>query len=107
MSKPLGELPINIIVRTTVTLAVLAAAGAAFPARAAPPACGFVGGGLPDPGQTQRCLADRYKAPTPKPPAGPAPAPATAPATAPAPAPSNAASSKAASPAASPPVQGS
>ena len=104
MSKPLGGLLINTIVRTTVALAVLAAAGAAVPARAAPPACGFVGGGLPDPGQTQRCLADRYKAPTPKPPAGSAPAPATAPA----PAPSNAASSKgAASPAASPPVQGS
>jgi hypothetical protein len=104
VSTPLGGLLTNIIVHTTAALAVLAAAGAAVPARAAQPACGFVGGGLPDPGQTQRCLADRYKAPAPKPAAGSA----TAPASAPAPAPSNAASSKAAAPSgASPPVQGS
>jgi hypothetical protein len=29
--------------------------------------CGVAAGGLPDPAQTRRCLADRFKAPKPKP----------------------------------------
>lgn len=102
MRMSIGGRLINTIVRTTAALALLAA-GAAVPARAAQPACGFVGGGLPDPAQTRQCLADRYKAPKPK----PAPPPAAPPASAPATAPSTAAASNAAPPAASPPVQGS
>jgi hypothetical protein len=51
--------------------------------------CGFVGGGLPDPAQTQRCLAERYKAPKPKPRGPPSNAPSSNAA------PSNAASSPA------------
>jgi hypothetical protein len=31
------------------------------------PPCGWSNGGLPDPAQTQRCLAERYKPPKPKP----------------------------------------
>jgi hypothetical protein len=30
--------------------------------------CGWKAGSLPDPADTQRCLAERYKAPKPKPP---------------------------------------
>jgi len=38
-----------------------------------PPACGLVGGSLADPADTQRCLADRFKAAKPKPARSPAP----------------------------------
>jgi hypothetical protein len=46
-------------------------------ARSSAPPCGWKGGALPDPADTQRCLAERYKAPKPKapdsaPPAQPA-----------------------------------
>lgn len=34
--------------------------------------CGWKGGSLPDPAETQRCLAARFKSPKPKPPAMPA-----------------------------------
>ena len=47
-----------------------------------PRACGFAGGAMADPAETQRCLAERYKAPKPKPSAPPTPstrAPATQP----------------------------
>ena len=42
-----------------------------------PRACGAVGGGLADPADTQRCLAERYKAPKPKPARTPAPSPSS------------------------------
>lgn len=35
------------------------------------PPCGVGAGGLPDPAQTQRCLAQRYQPPKPKPSASP------------------------------------
>jgi hypothetical protein len=38
-----------------------------------PPACGASGGALADPADTQRCLAERYKPPSPKPAASSAP----------------------------------
>ena len=69
------------IVKATVLTAILCAAPhLAFAedhhVSSAPP-CGWKGGSLPDPADTQRCLAERYKAPKPKPPshstdAGPA-----------------------------------
>jgi hypothetical protein len=37
--------------------------------------CGWKGGSLPDPADTQRCLAERYKAAKPKPPSHPTAAP--------------------------------
>jgi hypothetical protein len=42
--------------------------------RSSPPPCGWKGGSLPDPADTQRCLAERYKAPKPKVPDSPPPA---------------------------------
>jgi hypothetical protein len=36
-------------------------------AAASAPPCGVAAGGLPDPGQTQRCLAERYKPSKPQP----------------------------------------
>jgi hypothetical protein len=101
VSKPIGGLLFKTILGSATTLGLLVS-GAVGPARAAPPACGFVSGGLPDPAQTQRCLAERFKAPPPKPSPRPKPAPASAPA------PSNAESSSAPPPSATPPpAQGS
>ena len=64
------------IVRAALLTGVLVAGPcAAFaddhPARSSAPPCGWKGGSLPDPGDTQRCLADRYKAPKPKTPDSP------------------------------------
>jgi hypothetical protein len=59
------------IVKFTVVIAVLCAAPCLASAEnhgsgsAAP--CGWKAGSLPDPADTQRCLADRYKAPKPRP----------------------------------------
>jgi hypothetical protein len=87
--KPL----IDAVTGTIVALLVLAASptvsargGYHHSQAVAPPPCGFVVGALADPADTQRCLAERYKPPKPKPSAAPAP--------------SNAASSNAAPPAA-------
>ena len=44
-------------------------------ARSSAPPCGWKGGSLPDPADTQRCLAERYKAPKPKAPPSTAPQP--------------------------------
>jgi hypothetical protein len=59
----------TILGRTLLAALLFAAPGVATAAsdHAAPP-CGWSGGALPDPGQTQRCLASRYKPPKPKPP---------------------------------------
>ena len=65
---------------TTLIAVLCAAPGLAFAqdhhsSSAAP--CGWKGGSLPDPADTQRCLAERYKAAKPKPanqPAGARPA---------------------------------
>ena len=44
----------------------LAQAGTSPSEKSATP-CGWQGGAMSDPGQTQRCLAARFKAPKPKP----------------------------------------
>ncbi len=68
------------IVKVTILTAILCAAPyLAFAddhraASSAPP-CGWKGGSLPDPADTQRCLAERYKAPKPKAPEPTAPSP--------------------------------
>jgi hypothetical protein len=105
LSTPTGGLLFNTAIATTIALLLLfggeaASARGGYQAMAQSSApCGFVGGGLPDPAQTQRCLAERYKAPKSKPRSGSTPA---------APPPSNAASSDAAtSSAPPPPAQGS
>ena len=41
--------------------------------RSSAPPCGWKGGSLPDPADTQRCLAERYKSPKPKAPEPAAP----------------------------------
>ena len=62
----------NRLIGNAVVLLVLAAASATSArggyhhSQAAAPACGFVSGALADPADTQRCLAERYKAPKPK-----------------------------------------
>jgi hypothetical protein len=61
------------IVKAAILTAILCAAPhLAFAedhhAASSTPPCGWKGGSLPDPADTQRCLAERYKAPKPKPP---------------------------------------
>jgi hypothetical protein len=41
--------------------------------RSSAPPCGWKGGSLPDPAETQQCLAERYKTPKPKAPPPSAP----------------------------------
>ena len=68
-----------IVVKATILIAVLMTAPSLAIAddhqRSSTPPCGWKGGGLPDPADTQRCLAERYKAPKPKAPHSPPPAP--------------------------------
>ena len=59
-------------------LAASPAAALAHEHESAHPPCAASGGGLPDPAETRRCLAERYKSAKPK-----APPPASAPASAP------------------------
>jgi hypothetical protein len=68
------------IVKVTILTAILCATPyLAFAddrhALSSAPPCGSSGGGLPDPADTQRCLAERYKAPKPKTPPSSAPQP--------------------------------
>ena len=79
-------------IATFATLAMLMASSAVarggyHHAQSAGSPCGVGAGGLPDPAETQRCLAARYKPPKPKPsatPAAPAPSNAATPSTIPA-----------------------
>jgi hypothetical protein len=64
---------LNASVATAAVVTVLAPSPTAWArggyhheAAAAPP-CGASAGGLPDPAQTKRCLAERYKPPKPGP----------------------------------------
>ncbi len=49
-----------------------AARGGYHHEQSAAPPCAAAAGGLPDPAETQRCLAERFKPPRPKPSAAPA-----------------------------------
>lgn len=53
---------------------VAAASGRSEAQALSPSACGVAGGSLADPSDTQRCLAERYKAAKPRPAKTPAPA---------------------------------
>jgi hypothetical protein len=73
---------------TFASLAMLMASAAAarggyHHARSTGAPCGVAAGGLPDPGEIQRCLAARFKPPKPKPSAAPAPSNAATPSTSP------------------------
>jgi hypothetical protein len=59
----------------TVLMAAPSLALAEDHQKSSPPPCGWKGGSLPDPADTQRCLAERYKAPKPKAPSSGAPQP--------------------------------
>ena len=58
-----------------VAAPVASARGGYHHSPASAPACGFVSGALADPADTQRCMAERYKAPKPKAAATSAPPP--------------------------------
>lgn len=71
------------IPKAAILIAVLCAApnlavAEDHPSRSSAPSCGWKGGSLPDPADTQRCLAEHFKPPKPKPPQARAPSPPAA-----------------------------
>ena len=67
-------LPILKTLAVSLALAAAPALALAHAHESSHPPCGAAAGGLPDPAETKRCLAERFKPAKDKPPA-PAPAP--------------------------------